>query len=129
MTRQYGENVKLQLLDTIPVVPAPEYFDTDTQEEKTVASPQPDDKPAFDNKRAFKLCKCVMQNPFQPSSQYPRLIGMSPKVVLKLRRQLVEKGLLRERTLDSCGRGRSTIVLEVTNEGRAAVAASELGRR
>jgi hypothetical protein len=75
----------------------------------------------FADERECNLLEAVIKAPLQPSSRYPKLAGMSTKTAVILRRRLVERGYLRERTLDTGRRGRSTILLEVLPAGTAAV--------
>ncbi len=114
-------------LESLPVVPALEYFspppeggacdDTGAVAHGGVGNTEP----AFADEREFRLLKAVIEAPLRPSSRYPKLAGISTKTAVILRRRLVEKGYLRERTLDTGRRGRSTILLEVLPAGMASV--------
>ena len=114
-------------LESLPVVPALEYFspppevaacdDTGADEHGEVGNTAP----AFADDRESRLLNAVIEAPLQPSSRYPKLAGISTKTAVILRRRLVEKGYLRERTLDTGRRGRSTILLEVLPAGMAAI--------
>ena len=76
------------------------------------------------NSAELRLLKAVVENPLRPSSKYPKLAGISPNSFQKLRPILIEKGFIRQRKLDSSGRGRSTILLEPLELGKKAVANS-----
>ena len=57
----------------------------------------------------------------QSSSTYHKLAGMSSKTAKNIRQQLVSKGFIKEHALDSGGRGRSSILLEVLPGGTKAI--------
>jgi DNA-binding MarR family transcriptional regulator len=57
----------------------------------------------------------------QASSTYPKLAGISSKTATEVRQQLVSKGFIKEHTVDTGGRGRSSILLEVLPEGIKAI--------
>ena len=59
-----------------------------------------------------KLVTAVVNNGMRPSSEYPRLAGISPNTFQKIRPVLIEKGMIREHKLQSKTRGRATILLE-----------------
>jgi DNA-binding MarR family transcriptional regulator len=61
----------------------------------------------------------------RPSSQYAKLACMSSKTAVRVRRRLVDAGYLREHTVDSAGRGRSSILLEVLPAGLERIAQHE----
>ena len=115
----------LESLLALPVVPAPRFegWGLDTTESPV----SPPDKPVspFEHEREYRYCKAVVQTPFKSCSQYPALAGMSTKTALPIRRKLVARGFIRERIVSSGGRGRSTILLEPTQEGTTAVAQHE----
>ncbi len=69
----------------------------------------------------LRLLKAIVENPLRPSSEYARLAGISPNSFQKLRPKLIDKGFIRQRKLDSSGRGRSTILLEPLELGKKAV--------
>lgn len=75
----------------------------------------------FGSEQEFLLCKAIADHPMQASSTYPKLAGISLKTAANVRQQLVSKGLTREHKLDSGGRGRSSILLEVLPEGIKAI--------
>jgi hypothetical protein len=60
----------------------------------------------------LRLIKAVVKYPMRASSEYPKLAGISPNTLQKIRPGLIEKGLIREHKLESGTRGRSTILLE-----------------
>ena len=75
----------------------------------------------FDSEQEFSFCKVVANYPMQASSTYPKLAGISSKTATNVRQQLISRGFIREHTLDSGGRGRSSILLEVLPEGTKAI--------
>ncbi|MFZ2874512.1 MAG: hypothetical protein WAZ94_08510 [Phycisphaerales bacterium] len=68
-----------------------------------------------------RFLRAILAQPAQPSSRYPRLAGVSPRRAVQIRLRLVGCGYLREHQVNRAGRGRSAIVLEVTDSGRAAL--------
>lgn len=113
-----------QALGDMPLVRAIEFFES-SETDAAVASVA---SSLFADQREYRFCKAVVDHPLQPSSQYPKLTGVSSKTAVKLRRALVAKGFIREQIVDSGGRGRSTILLEPLEAGRAALAGHESGR-
>ncbi|MCK4998877.1 MAG: hypothetical protein KAS23_05050 [Anaerohalosphaera sp.] len=81
----------------------------------------PDENQIFDSEQELGFCKAVAQNPMQPSSTYPKIAGISSKNAKKIREQLVLKGFIKEHKLDSGGRGRSTLLLEILPAGFVAI--------
>lgn len=106
-------------LSNIPTVYAPE-FDTWglVPEVGTTARKK---LSMFDSKQEFLFCKAVAVHPMQASSTYHKLAGISSKTATNVRQQLVSKGFIREHTLDSGDRGRSSILLEVLPKGTKAI--------
>ena len=88
-------------------------------------SPSSNPTSPFDSERAYRYCKAVAQDPFKPCSHYPAVAGMSTKTALPIRKSLVNRGWIRERTVNSGGRGRARILLEPTPQGIDAVARHE----
>ncbi|MCH8851746.1 MAG: hypothetical protein IID41_03740 [Planctomycetes bacterium] len=113
-----------QALGDIPLVPAIEFFESS----ETGAAVAQAASSLFADQREYRFCKAVMDHPLQPSSRYPKLVGVSSKTAVKMRRALVAKGFIREQIIDSGGRGRSTILLEPLGAGRAALTEHESGR-
>ena len=108
----------------MPLVRAIEFFESG----ETGAAVAPAASSSFTDEREYRFCKAVEDHPLQPSSRYTKLAGISSKTAVKLRQALVAKGFIREQTVDSGGRGRSTILLEPLEAGRAALAEHESGR-
>ena len=105
-------------LSNIPTVPATEFATWGfVPEVSTVAMKSS----IFDSDQEFSFCKAVTDNPMQPSSTYPKLAGISSKTAKKVRQQLISKGLIKEHTLDTGGRGRSSILLEALPAGIEAI--------
>jgi hypothetical protein len=82
----------------------------------------------FDSYQEFQYCKAVVDQPMQPSSTYHKLAGISSKSAKQIREQLTAKNYIREHTLDSGRRGRSSILLEALTEGIEAVKKYEEGK-
>lgn len=83
----------------------------------------------FDDEREYRLCRQVIDHPLNPSSRYASLTGIKANTAAILRRRLVDKGLIRERTVNSNARGRSSILLEALPAGAEAVARYESRRK
>ena len=75
----------------------------------------------------LRLLQAVLAHPGQASSAYAKLASMGSKRTVVLRRTLVELEYLREHLVARSGRGRPSIVLEVTESGRLAVEQSMVG--
>jgi len=67
---------------------------------------------------AIKLLRVIVEHPMQPSSQYPKLAGVSPNTFKKVRPILKEKGLISEYKMQANTRGRSTVLLAPTEQGK-----------
>jgi len=115
----------LGTLSNIPTVYAPEFDTWGFASEVSTAAMKPS---MFDSEQEFLFCKAVADHPMQASSAYPKLAGISSKTATKVRLQLVAKGFIREHTLDSGGRGRSSILLEVLPAGIEAIKEYQGGR-
>lgn len=131
MKSQHSHNNQEQnihRLTALPLIAAQEFFpsqiDTEQAEPTQVTETTSPQSP-FDDEREYKLCKIILEHPLKPSSQYPQLIRVSHATAASLRRILVRKEFIRERVVDSSGRGRSSILLEIQDEGVAAVAEYE----
>ena len=103
---------------TNPVVPVYEFFDcyevglvrgNDTFGQKDLSDSTEDIE--------VKLLKVISGNQMLPSSEYPKLAGVSPNTFQKIRRLLLEEGLIDEHKLQMAGRGRSRVVLDLTEKG------------
>ncbi len=113
-----------QALGEIPLVRAIEFFESGETSAAVAAAASS----SFADEREYRFCKAVLDHPLQPSSRYTKLAGVSSKTAVKIRRALAAKGFIREQIVDSSGRGRSTILLEPLEAGRAALAGHESGR-
>ncbi len=113
-----------QPLGHLPLVRAVEFFESG----ETGVAVAPAVSSLFADQREYRFCKAVMDHPLQPSSRYPKFAGVSSKTAVKIRRALVAKGFIREQTVDSGGRGRSTILLEPLEACRTALTEHEPGK-
>lgn len=77
----------------------------------------------FDHPRKSRFFQAVHDNPLRPSSEYPGLAGISPKLAIPIRQELLALGLLRQEALDVAGRGRTSLLLTVTEKGRTTLQA------
>jgi hypothetical protein len=75
----------------------------------------------FESEQEYHFCKAVVNQPLQASSTYPKLAGISSKNAKKVREQLILRAYIREHTIDSGYRGRSSILLEALPAGIQAV--------
>jgi len=66
----------------------------------------------------IRLLRTIIEHPLQPSSQYPKLAGISPNTFKKIRPVLKDKELISEHKLQANTRGRSTILLGPTEQGK-----------
>jgi hypothetical protein len=120
-------------LRALRVVPASEFMGRQapwdkggaTSHRHTAAAPSPCTDTAFPDEREYRFCKAVFEHPLRPSSSYAELAGMSSKTAVAVRKELIARGLLRERRVDPAGRGRATILLEITDEGLIVIARYE----
>ena len=113
-----------QALGDMPLVPAAEFFESS----ETGAVVPPLASSSFSDEREYRFCKAVADHPLWPSSRYPKLAGVSSKTAVKIRRALVAKSFVRERIVDSGGKGRSTILLEPLEACRTALTEHESGK-
>ena len=75
----------------------------------------------FDNKQQYLFCKAVVGSPMKPSSEYPKLAGISPNKAKEVRQRLCAMNYIKEHTLETGSKGRSTILLEPLPDGISAV--------
>ena len=109
-----GQEHDIGTLADIPTIDAPEFSTWGSVPEVSAVTMK---SSIFDSEQEFSFCKAIADNPMQASSSYPKLAGISSKTAKKVRQQLVSKGLVKECTLDTGGRGRSSILLEVLPAG------------
>jgi len=113
----------LQSLITGPLVPATgfERFGEIGQPKAKVTDPAK----GASCEAELKLLRAIVDNPLRPSSEYPKLARISPNTFQKLRAALINRGLIRERKLETGGRrGRSTLRLEPLDAARELLSAS-----
>lgn len=108
-------------LEKLPFIRASEFFNSNDIEDQTQQNPHKTDTKLFANDREYRFCRAIVENPLQPSSVYPKQAGISAKSAKSFREDLIAKGYIREQILDSGGRGRSTILLEMLSAGIRAV--------
>lgn len=119
----------LESLEALPTIRAAEFADWASQDDGLQGSPTPRSISPFSTDQVYRFCQAVVNHPMQPSSAYPKLAGVSPKSAKPVRRELTEKGLIREHIVDSGGRGRNTILLEALPAGIEAVARHNATRK
>ena len=105
-------------LSDIPTVYAPEFDTWGFIPEVSVSAMKPS---MFSSEQEFLFCKAVANHSMQASSTYPKLAGISSKTAKNVRQKLVLRGFIKEHTLDTGGRGRSSILLEALAAGIEAV--------
>ncbi len=66
----------------------------------------------------IRLLRTIIEHPMQPSSQYSKLAGISPNTFNNIRPILKDKELISEHKLQANTRGRSTILLGPTEQGK-----------
>lgn len=115
----------LKRLQALPVVPAAEFFTRSPHIHPSPTAVANQSQAQILDEHEYHFCKKLIDCPLLPSSQYPKLLRVSSKTAVEVRRRLVERGLIHERRVDQGGRGRSTILLEASKRGREAVAAYE----
>ena len=123
------EGLGLEALLALPTQTAQEFACWDMTNREPQAPPEGQPDGPFACEREYRFYKAVIDHPFQPSSAYPKLAGMSSKTAQAVRSSLIDKGYVRQHTLDTKGRGRSALVLEALPAGKAAVARQEEGER
>jgi hypothetical protein len=124
-TRGFG----LESLLALPTVRAEEFLNwgrPKTCADEGAARPV---KGPFESDREYRFCRAVIEHPFEPSSSYAKLAGISSKIAGPIRKRLVSVGYLREHAVDSARRGRSAVLLELLPAGVAAVAEFESSRK
>ncbi len=115
----------VQLLDSLPTTPAPEYADWTPQHMVSVSSDSSSGPRLSETELRF--LKAVILNTGQPSSHYAKLARMSGKRAAEIRRKLIAAGFLREHTVSTGQRGRNAIVLEPLEPALAVVGQSGNG--
>lgn len=93
------------------LVPATGFGRSQETEQPTKTGARDSKKPTV-SAAELRLLRAIMDYPLRPSSEYPKLARISPNTFQKLREAFVSRGLIKERKLESSGRGRSTLMLE-----------------
>ena len=104
--------------ETISPGPQPTYPATDGLPKlpKVDRSKMQSDKAIEPDEELF--LKAVLEHPCQPVSFYPRHLHIAARRAIKLREELIKKGLIREETLATGQRGRPPTVLVPTEKAR-----------
>ena len=116
-----GNGMGIASLLALPTVPAEEFANWGKDPLEAKRTPAESGLGPFESEREGRFCKAVVDHPLQPSSSYPKIAGISAKTAQPIRRRLVAAGYIREHTVDSGRRGRSTILLEAQQPGIEAV--------
>ncbi len=119
-----GDGLGLDALDAFPTTPALEFADWGGQAvDSPVAqcSKQAGQAGPFASEAEYRFCKAVADNPMKPSSSYAGLAGISCKTAQPIRSRLIAAGYIRQHVVQTNTRGRSSILLELLPEGKAAV--------
>ena len=66
----------------------------------------------------YRFLRAVNESPMQPCSGYAKLAKVGQKTAKAIRSQLTEAGYLREHIVQTKGRGRNSILLEITETGK-----------
>jgi hypothetical protein len=115
------EQYDLGDLSSLPTVYASEYDNWGNPSILSLPEVSEPKEHLFESEQEYHFCKAVVNQPMQASSTYPKLAGISSKTAKKVRDQLVSRIYIREHTLDSGDRGRSSILLEPLPAGVEAV--------
>jgi hypothetical protein len=111
----------LQPLNSIPVVPAPEFARWQPRQTVEVRTQQS----SHLSEAELRLLQAVIRNPARPCSFYASAARISGKRAGEMRERLVAAGYLREHQLATGRRGRTAIVLEPLEPAFSAVADAE----
>ena len=116
-----NEQMDMESLSNLPTVYASEFDSWGSQSILDLPELSSSKERLFDSEQEYSFCKAVVSQPMQPSSTYPKLAGISSKSAKKVRAQLMLRSYIREHTVDSGCRGRSSILLEALPAGIQAV--------
>ena len=123
-------------LDTMPVEPAPEFQGWQPEWARTTVVqaptpgvgghaqeqlPQPEGLAT--NPDDLLYLRAVVEHACQPVSFYPSHLHIGNARAIKIRKGLISKGLVREEKLATGSRGRPSLVLVPTDEGKKFLAA------
>ncbi len=112
----------------LPIIPADEFLGVDNPLKTPAPTKARETMSAvFEDEREYRFCKKIIEQPLLPSSQYPKLVGIGIQTAVKIRKKLIAQGYIKERAVDSSGRGRSTLLVEATPAGIEAVDMYEKG--
>ena len=126
-SRKPKDGLRIEALLALPTIAAEEFASWSMTHLQSEQPPEQRQDSPFASEREYRFCKAVVDHPLKASSTYPKLAGMSSKTAQAVRRSLIEKGYIRGHALDTKGRGRSALVLEVLAAGKAAVSQHESG--
>ena len=82
-------------------------------------------KPSLDA-TGYRFLAAVAKSPMQSCSSYAKPSQIGQKTAKQLRLKLVEAGYFREHIVQAKGRGRTSILLEITAAGKEAIASYKL---
>ncbi len=109
-------------LPELPVIYADEFRNWPNSKQPVFNQRQEEHDRLFSCKQEYLFCKAVVDNPMKASSEYPKLAGISPNKAKDVREQLIAMNFIREHSLETGAKGRSTILLEAMPAGIQAVA-------
>lgn len=120
-----NDDLGLEVLVTLPTVPAEGLDDWDRSESQMPEAPTNSVPSPFKSKQEYRLCRAVVDHPLRPSSSYPKLAGISSKTAVPIRRELVARKFIREHKIAKGGRSRIAICLEALPAGKQAISEYE----
>ncbi len=104
-------------LADLPVVAATEYLDwyaATTGGKRDEKAEVPKSKVVVLSGEKVHFLQTVIDNPDRPSSAYAKLAKMGVQKAIRIRKQLVDQGWIRETRLNASSRGGATILIEPT---------------
>jgi hypothetical protein len=113
---QADESIKS--LSAGPVVRADEFFKAREAGEINDNGVSHKSKSKSVDETEITILRIIVEHPMRPSSQYPKLAGISPNTFKKIRPILKDKGFIDEHKLQANARGRSAILLGPTEQGK-----------
>lgn len=81
------------------------------------------DRPLSDAETRY--LRSIIEHPGRPSSAYPKLAGIGPRLAQSIRKRLIHEGYLREHSMATGSRGRNAIVLEPLDRAHQAVGSAK----
>ena len=115
-----GESVRA--LDGLPVVPATKFANWEPHYVLQV-NDAPEKQKFSLGEVELRFLQLVIATPGKPSSVYAKLVGVSGRRAIEIRKNLVARGFLREHEVATAARGRHSILLEPTEAAVTAAAA------